>query len=974
MGAKKLNTVGSSYAASLISAGKISDDKSWSGPTIAASELCIKERTIGEFGKHFLAFDPDIDTDQKAHFEFPISADFDKVSIRGLKSVITRSAKAGLKEVCAEAETLYRAAKKKLGRKEPEASAVTKICARKASERMLRDGTLTKASEAEGYTASDLMRWVQEECCEMEFGEDGCCYAYPVNFVMPAHEKGETWQVIVCARGCLYCVDFKLGDAGVEIVGEPKPVVQKDLYVVLDSIVEEASDEAAGRSGKEDRSKRLQPGRMYRSFDVEEDANEDTLEIPVSFASELPGLQRCGGYDGRGAPTECERSGGIKSGEVYIEILDGDPANIDHSVLNNRGAVLDEHDEKDQIGVVKEGSSRTDKGTRVSRARLKMDDGEKGRMRFRQMRNGIRPHLSAGYKHTKHLGKETLPDGRTAHRFAWSGMEISSVAVPLDGTIGVGRSYKELPTVDSDYKNKSSDQTPETKEKSMTEAEIKAAEEAKIKAAEDRARTETETRVRKEMEEKARAELAARETAVTASVGTDERKRFTDISKIRDGLIEKREDQAKEIRALADKALTDGTSAKDFSLRAMEDILNAKPAVQNTMETLGLKGEIYDLTKAVQNVIIRADGGRKQGIFAPDEDTVEGQAHIRIRKAMEKAGGGHPDRDKGFLVPADALISSRKIDRSQLRDMMKRDATMQSTIFGQGGASVQTDIMLPIVEILRNEMITAALGVTPLTGLEGNIAIPRQTAASTAYALGETAALTLSGQLLDQIVLSPHKVGAYNAYSRQLLLQSSMDLESFMRTDMFAVIAIAWDEYILNGQGGADQPTGILNQNGVLLVNGNGQFTGYPGDANAPAWADIVNFETQIAKVNARRQGRAWATTSNSKGRLKTLARLLVGATTVPSVALWEGNMGGGMEGMMNGYPAIDSQQIPNDVLMFGVWAQNVIHALWGGLNIIVDPYTGAANSVVKIYMDTFGDVAIRHPQEFCISLNPASA
>ena len=104
------------------------------------------------------------------------------------------------------------------------------------------------------------------------------------------------------------------------------------------------------------------------------------------------------------------------------------------------------------------------------------------------------------------------------------------------------------------------------------------------------------------------------------------------------------------------------------------------------------------------------------------------------------------------------------------------------------------------------------------------------------------------------------------------------------------------------------------------------------------------------------------------------MAKLLVGATTVASLPLWEEGSPGDILGSMNGYPAVDSQQIPNDLLIFGVWPMNVIHALWGGLDIVVDPYSLSTQGEVRIVMNTWGDVALRHPQEFCVSLNAASA
>ena len=67
-------------------------------------------------------------------------------------------------------------------------------------------------------------------------------------------------------------------------------------------------------------------------------------------------------------------------------------------------------------------------------------------------------------------------------------------------------------------------------------------------------------------------------------------------------------------------------------------------------------------------------------------------------------------------------------------------------------------------------------GVTTLTGLEGNIAIPRQTSASTAYWVGEGASPTESQQAFDQVNLTPKTVGAFVDYTRKTLLQSSIDV------------------------------------------------------------------------------------------------------------------------------------------------------------------------------------------------------
>jgi HK97 family phage major capsid protein len=170
-------------------------------------------------------------------------------------------------------------------------------------------------------------------------------------------------------------------------------------------------------------------------------------------------------------------------------------------------------------------------------------------------------------------------------------------------------------------------------------------------------------------------------------------------------------------------------------------------------------------------------------------DGLEGEVHAELCKRS-----GDNVAYEGFGVPHNARVRSQRSKRE-----------LNVSAFGQGGATVAT-----VIEILRNRMVTSALGITTISGLSGNVAIPRQTGAATAYALAESATLTKSTQVLDQVLLSPHRVGAWNDYTRQLLLQSSIDVENFIRDDLMKVLAIKWDALILNGQGAGIEPLGIL--------------------------------------------------------------------------------------------------------------------------------------------------------------------
>ncbi len=354
----------------------------------------------------------------------------------------------------------------------------------------------------------------------------------------------------------------------------------------------------------------------------------------------------------------------------------------------------------------------------------------------------------------------------------------------------------------------------------------------------------------------------------------------------------------------------------------------------------------YSFARAIQSCV-------KRNSQTPDG--FEGEIHQEITKHNL---GFTP---AGFLVPSDAKISARSLSRAD-RQRMARD--LQVNVFAQGGATVATEVATPIVEILRNRMWSDRLGVRILSGLEGNVVIPRQTAAGTAYSVSEIAALTLSNQDLDQIAVSPKRVGATGQYSKQLILQSSIDVESFMRDDFLKVIAISWDRLILNGAGAGDEPLGIMQTPGIGSVILGG----------AASWTNLVAFETAVAAASADTGPAGYVTSPTVRGKLKTAAKLLTGATTVAAVPLWDNGTDDGEPwiGSIAGYPAVATNQMPNNQMLYGVFSE-VLHCLWGGVDIVVDPFTLAKQAEVAITVNTWGDVAIRHPQCFCLSADSAA-
>lgn len=287
-------------------------------------------------------------------------------------------------------------------------------------------------------------------------------------------------------------------------------------------------------------------------------------------------------------------------------------------------------------------------------------------------------------------------------------------------------------------------------------------------------------------------------------------------------------------------------------------------------------------------------------------------------------------------------------------DVLKRDLTVGTA--ADGGDTVSTDLLAgSFIDMLRNRAIMMQLG-TVLTDLNGNVAIPRMTGGATAYWVAESGAPTESQQAFDQVTLSPKTVGAFTDISRKLMLQSSMDIEGLVRSDLATVLALEIDRAAINGSGASNQPRGILQTAGIGAVAGG-------TNGAAPTFAHMINLETEVAQDNADLGRLAYVTNSKVRGKLKQTEKASSTAQFV-----WNG-------GEVNGYQAMVTNQVPSNLTkgtansicsaaIFGNFA-DLLLGFWGGLDITVDPYTASTSGTVRVVALQDMDVAVRHAESF---------
>jgi len=372
-------------------------------------------------------------------------------------------------------------------------------------------------------------------------------------------------------------------------------------------------------------------------------------------------------------------------------------------------------------------------------------------------------------------------------------------------------------------------------------------------------------------------------------------------------------------RDMADKAVAEGRSLAEFRGELLEAIGNAPLDTQE----IGLtKKEVRNFS--LMNAI--------RAMANPTDRNAQEAARFEFEASQEAAKRAGVD-PQGLYMPHDVLRSWNQ------RDLNTSDDSAMVAEAYRGG---------DFIDVLRNASSVMQAGATMLTGLSGDVKIPKKTAASTgAWIATEGGASTESEPTFGQVTMSPKTVGAFTDITRLMMMQSSLDIENLVRNDLSTGIALAIDNGALQGSGSSGQPTGIKNTSGI---NAPTSFA-----AANPTFAEVVAMETAVAEDNALMGNLAYILPASMMGALKTTAK----------------DSGSGLfvadGGEINGYNAIVSNQVTAGDLYFGNFADCLI-GMYGGLDITVDPYTASTSGTVRIVALQTVDVAVRHAVSFAVN------
>lgn len=362
-----------------------------------------------------------------------------------------------------------------------------------------------------------------------------------------------------------------------------------------------------------------------------------------------------------------------------------------------------------------------------------------------------------------------------------------------------------------------------------------------------------------------------------------------------------------------------------------------EPVPSDPME-LGLNKKEKKSYSIRKIILARGTGEKLEGI--------EKEAHDALEEDYHRVTGDHA---QGVLIPSDMMghqntrgdlqkfengMRAAGVEQAQI-DVYLRN--LEATVLADGGYLVETEER-SIIAYCREKLILGELGATTLTGLRGNISWPRQLDELTATWVAEEGPCTPSYLTFGELNASPKRIVSATGYTLQLLRQSSTGVEAMVRREIGYAIAKGIDRGGLYGAGGL-APLGLTNTPGLQPFTFGG----------APTLAKLREVIALLECCHCASGMFRWLMNPTVKAAWASTERLPNSGVTLA--------MTSGGNASAEGYPISHLCSHDNTVIA-GDWPQLFV-GQWGGMDLVIDPYTEACSGSINVTANHFADAGV---------------
>ena len=255
--------------------------------------------------------------------------------------------------------------------------------------------------------------------------------------------------------------------------------------------------------------------------------------------------------------------------------------------------------------------------------------------------------------------------------------------------------------------------------------------------------------------------------------------------------------------------------------------------------------------------------------------------------------------------------------------------TITQTVSGDGvHDEIVEEEFKGLLEPLYADSVISNLGITIYNGLPaGDFKVSAMGKGSAAWA-DETGVAAESKNTFTHVTLQPKRISAQLSYSKQFLAQDTIGAEAAIRRDIYnALVAQIQSTMLSADASGANKPAGIFN--GVTAKN-------------ISSYAELCDVEATVDDSNVKGE-RKYLMSNKAKAILRCMPK-----SSLTTELVLDGND-------IDGTPVIANSDVPTTQYAYGDFS-NIVMGTWGNVDLIIDPYTLAAENSVRIVVNAFVD------------------
>jgi len=252
---------------------------------------------------------------------------------------------------------------------------------------------------------------------------------------------------------------------------------------------------------------------------------------------------------------------------------------------------------------------------------------------------------------------------------------------------------------------------------------------------------------------------------------------------------------------------------------------------------------------------------------------------------------------------------------------------------GDGSGFVATSVP-SVIDALRTPTMAERVGVSTINNATGNLKFPRVSNKAVGVGKTEVGGASDSTLELDDVTLSPNRVSNKTKYSKQLILQGGEQVSAMIARELAAGINENIDAAVFTKA--ATTAAASTDLAGAALTA-----------------ATVIGMQEDVLAAGGDLSRCAYVASPQAMTYLKS-------AHLIDSVsAMVDDNR-------IDGYQSYFTPQLANldaesrGAILFGDFQLGMVLAFFGGIDLLVDPYSDAGTAQIALHVNKFYDTDVR--------------